>query len=93
MMWKAIGWNGEPTEESSQVPSDLEFKIHFEDLLNPSNLVESEPVQFNVHIPLLDDAIEPEKTEKASKSLHANKSYISVNIGFIKVLPGEWIFN
>ena len=90
-MWKAIGWNGEPTEESSQVPSDLEFKIHFEDLLNPSNLDESVPVQSNVHIPLLDNEIEPEEIEKARKSLNSNKGYIGVDIGFLKVLPGEWI--
>ena len=41
-IWKAIGWNGELTDHSpsSQKPTDNEFKIHFEKLLNPDETEE-----------------------------------------------------
>ena len=81
MIWKAIGWNGELTEESSEVPSDLEFKIHFEELLNPVGLEDSETVQSNINIPLLDNAIDSKEVEEAVSSLNGNKSYIGVDTG------------
>ena len=91
MMWKAIGWNGEPKEESSQAPSDLEFKIHFEELLNPMGLDDTVIVESNVNIPLLDDVIETKEVEEAIASLNSNKSYVGVDTGFLKILPIGWI--
>ena len=91
MIWKAIGWNGEPVEESSQMPSDNEFKIHFEELLNPPGIEEAEMIDSEVNIPLLDDTISTEEVTDAISSLNSNKSYIGVDAGFLKLLPANWM--
>jgi hypothetical protein len=91
LIWKAIGWNGELAEESSQVPSDNEFKVHFEQLLNPIGIEEAEMIDSGVNIPLLDDEIQLEEVEVGIKSMNANKSYIGVDAGFLKLLPMSWI--
>ena len=82
MIWKAIGWNGELTEESNEVPSDHEFKIHFEELLFFIHLDWMTVIQFNL---LLDNAIDSKEVEEAVSSLNGNKSYIGVDAGFLKV--------
>ena len=91
LIWKVIGWNGLLVEESSQVPSDNEFKMHFEELLNPIGIEEIEMIDSGVSIPLLDDVIEPEEVERGINSLNANKGYIGVDAGFLKLLPMSWI--
>ena len=59
-IWEAIGWNGELLEsDETSVPSDEEFKMHFEKLLNPEDLEETEHICVNdsPYIPILDDQI------------------------------------
>ena len=34
-IWKSIGWNGSIEDAKVDVPSDEDFRIHFEHLLNP----------------------------------------------------------
>ena len=91
LIWKAIGWNGELAEESSQMPNDIEFKIHFEQLLNPPGVEEPDMIDSGVDVPSLDDEIVPGEVKLAINSMNANKAYIGVDAGFLKLLPMSWI--
>ena len=58
MEWKIL-------EESTQGPSDLEFKIHVEELIHLFRLEESKDMKSNVNILILDDANESKEVEEA----------------------------
>ena len=92
-IWKAIGWDGGLDEEVSSSPTDEEFKIHFEELLNPENLEESEiiDVSDSPYIPILDDAITEQEVVESASSFSDNKSYVGVTPGIFSCLPAVWI--
>ena len=55
-IWKAINWNGIISEKDSIQPEDGQFKIHFENLLNPnSNDASESDFEDSPHIPVLDN--------------------------------------
>ena len=97
-IWNRIGWNGsignEP-ESCTSPPSDHEFKLHFEDLLNPAD---AEPIQSpNIqcpYLPVTDDAITPQEVEEAISTIKPDKSGGPSGIppGVLKALPINWIW-
>ena len=59
-LWKAIDWKGEcsTTKENSSCPTESEFQIHLERLLNPPDLSEEVNISdASPTIPILDDEI------------------------------------
>ena len=93
-IWKAIGWNGELTDLSAttQKPSDNEFKIHFEKLLNPDDVEEEFVIPETCEdVPSLDSKITQDEVEDAIKAAKKDKGYIGVDPGFLKILPVTWI--
>ena len=93
-IWKAIGWNGEVLDsDESSVPSDEEFKMHFEQLLNPEELEETEMIDINdsPYIPILDDQITVNEVIIAASKFNDNKSYVGATPGIFRCLPTAWI--
>ena len=63
MIWKSINWKGNLQIENKEMPSDEQFKEHFENLLNPSDEQSTQSDETNnddlehlPYTPLLDDA-------------------------------------
>ena len=69
-IWKSIGWNGDVDETQKEAPSDEEFKIHFEQLLNPQEMVADDlhDTSDSPYIPILDDPIEQIEIMEAAES-------------------------
>ena len=79
-------------------PSDSEFKEHFEALLNPEGLeeLELEHVYSNVHVPVLDNPIEPIEVDHVIKHQLKSKKGCrpdGLSPGIFKLLPVQWIFH
>ena len=81
-IWRSIGWNGVIEEMNAVTPADQEFKMHFEQLLNPPKLHDEE--QFDTsdcpYIPILDDPIEEVEVIEAAESSKESKSFIGGQI-------------
>ena len=92
-IWKSIGWDGGIDEKQAEQPSDEEFKIHFEQLLNPPGNEDEEPldVSDSPYVPLLDDPIEEEEVEEAAKTCKESKSFIGITPAIFKCFPTVWI--
>ena len=72
LIWKSIGWNGDVDTSCSVSPTDEEFKIHFEDLLNPDGVENCEiDVSDAPTIPILDDLITPVEVVEAADLLQS----------------------
>ena len=58
-IWKSINWDGSIDEMTAIAPSDEEFKLHFENLLNPQSTEYEDvtDVSDSPFIPVLDDPI------------------------------------
>lgn len=71
-VWKATSWKGDfgadKNEEHSTCPSDEEFKVHFERVLNPTTTPPPLYVNTVVTIPVLDDPISPLEVESQIES-------------------------
>ena len=91
-IWKAIGWDGGLDEKVFDTPSDAEFKVHFEDLLNPESLEQSEIIDTtdSPYIPVLDDEITVREVIESASSSNENKSYVGVSPGIFKCLSPAW---
>ena len=97
-LWRAIDWKGEfnPAPDKEK-PSDLEFQVHLEKLLNPADLEdEAWPTlnENNVTIPLLDDPIsQAETTYAMHKQLKPGKQAgpDGNSPGTFHLLPATWI--
>ena len=94
ILWQAINWNGAISNDPRNGPSEDEFKLHFEDLLNPSNLA---PLQFHprnppVYLPVTDDRIQPGEVLHAIKKLKMSCSGGTSGIppGLLKWLPDNY---
>lgn len=76
-VWKAISWKGDfETSESSStdLPSDEEFKRHFEGVLN--SLPDAPPphVSTGVTVPVLDDPVSTAEAENQFKRMKVDKA-------------------
>ena len=95
-LWRAIDWKGEfdPTPEKEK-PSDEEFQVHLEQLLNPADLDDFWPtVEHQVSIPLLDDPIaEKECTDVIYKQVKPGKQAgpDGNSPGTFHLLPAQWL--
>ena len=71
MLWRAINWKGQymANDLSDETPSDMEFKQHFEKLLNPDSLQELDlsDMESNFNIPLLDKPVDPAEVDYVIK--------------------------
>ena len=97
-IWRAINWKGElatHTDHSNMRPKDIDFKLHFEHLLNPSNLEPLDPdlVTTNITVPVLDDPISVNEVIEAIKGLKSNKASgpDGVSPGVFKCMPDSWV--
>ena len=92
-IWKSIGWDGSIEEPQVDTPSDGDFKLHFEQLLNPAGIEEGEPfdVSDSPYIPLLDDPIEVVEVIEAADTCKESKSFIGVTPAIFTCLSMPWI--
>ena len=68
-IWKSIGWNGGINDaSSSSSPTDEEFRVHFEDLLNPTTDGANDEIDVSdlPTIPVLDGPITPVEVVEAA---------------------------
>ena len=97
LLWAAINWNGNfDRDPLDGAPSDDEFQVHLEQLLNPSNInpAELHEIQSDIHIPVLDEPIRLSEVEHAIKNqVKPRKSCgpDGVSPGVFKLLPATWI--
>ena len=91
-IWKAIGWDGGIDDKVSSAPSDEEFKIHFEELLNPESLEESDVIDVgdSPYIPILDDEITVREVVESASTFSENKSYVGITPGIFKCFSPAW---
>ena len=93
-IWKAINWKGSITDVDDKQPDDVQFKLHFEKLLNPSP-VTVEPyidVCASPYIPVLDDPFTLQELDTVTKMLKKDKSYTGLCPGLFSSLPIIWLF-
>ena len=94
-IWKSIGWNGNISEisSSSSSPTDEEFRVHFENLLNPTTGCTSDEIDVSdlPTIPVLDDPITPVEVVEAASECKESKSFIGVTPAIFRCLPPIWI--
>ena len=92
-IWKSIGWNGSIDTSSSISPSDEEFRVHFEDLLNPDTGDNTDDIDVSDSpiIPVLDDPISPVEVAEAASECKEAKSFIGVTPAIFSCLPATWI--
>ena len=92
-IWKSIGWDGGIEEAQVEIPSDEDFKIHFEQLLNPPQSENEDPVDVSdaPYIPLLDDPIEEVEVVEAAESCKESKSFVGITPAIFQCLPSIWI--
>ena len=97
-IWKAIGWDGKcDPQKTSETPSEQDFKLHFEKLLNPTeaNPTMSPDLHESPYIPITDDPISAAEVEEAIHQTKGNKSggISGISPGLLKLLPSSWIFS
>lgn len=100
-MWRAINWRGElslPSREPSEaaIPSEYEFKEHFEGVCNPPALLVPNfgGLQSDVlYIPVLDNPMLPQEVQNQVQRLKCDKACgpDGVPPGIFKLLPPVWI--
>ena len=92
-IWKSIGWDGTLEEKQVDKPSDEEFRMHFENLLNPpvTEPLETVDISNSPHVPNLDDPIDEKEVEEAAKSSKESKSFIGMTPAIFKCFPTIWI--
>ena len=92
-IWNSINWNGSIDTSSSTSPSDNEFRMHFEELLNPVTGVNDNEIDVSdlPYIPVLDDPISPEEVCKAANECKETKGFIGVTPAIFGCLPVTWI--
>ena len=95
-VWKAISWKGDlEAYESDSVdrPSDDDFKVHFERVLNPDPAPPAPLVTAGVSIPVLDDPILPVEVDNQIKKMKVDKACgpDGVSPGLLTILPPVWL--
>ena len=98
-VWRAINWKGEWSDATNQTtagPTDDDFKIHFESLLNPpGNNGDIIPTDYTTitSIPILDDPISVNEVTEQVHKMKPDKACgpDGVSPGLLSLLPGQWI--
>ena len=93
-IWQAIGWSGslKDGDNNGISPSDNEFKIHFETLLNPNPEETTEiDVSESPYVPLLDDPFNPNEVHHAIRKVK-NKGYLGVATGLFRWISQPLLF-
>lgn len=95
-VWKAINWKGDI--EASDVgndnrPSDSDFKVHFERLLNSDPTPPTPHLVTDVTIPVLDDPISTLEVQRKIRKLNVKKASgpDGLSPGILTMLPPTWI--
>ena len=83
-IWRAINCDGSIEEKNGDIPSDVDFKLHFEKLLDPGNddNIETLDVTDSPYIPILDDAFTDNEMMKVVKTFKEKKLYRDYNRNF-----------
>ena len=90
-IWKAINWKGTISENYETQPEDGQFKVHFENLLNPNGNDTSESdLENSPHIPVLDNPFTLPEMDVALKQLKIGKSYTGLCLGLLIQLSLKW---
>lgn len=95
-IWASINWLGKVGKISdSKAPSETEFKLHFESLLNPSGVekLTQDMAGDCPSMPITDSPFTPYETDLAIRRLKNNKSggLSGIPPGFLKLLTPNWI--
>ncbi len=95
-LWNAIGWNGtfEYPRDEKLSPSDYEFKVYFQNLLNPDGVAINLNIpDVNMYVPLLDDMFMLDEVEKVVKKLKSNKAagINGIPQDIFKFLSDDWL--
>ena len=96
-VWRAVNWKGEidVNNPRDMCPSDEEFRIHLEAVLNPDVETVSGVSQMatNVSIPVLDGPILPDQVEQQIKKMKPDKACGPDGLppGVFSLLPVQWI--
>ena len=97
-LWKAIDWKGQfnpvpPAEDNK--PSENEFQVHLEKLLNPDHEnINSDLSNYHVRIPVLDDKIETKEVKEVLVSQVKGDKGCGPDgnsPGAFKLLPEQWV--
>ena len=96
-MWRAINWNGNlELNETWDTPSEKDFKLHFENLLNPNHDETLDLVSScsGPSIPITDDPITFDEIKEAAKSCNSTSSGgpSGIPCGVFKFLPDARIY-
>ena len=74
LIWKSINWKGEICDKEAEKPSDEQFNVHFENLLNFNTDNHPEPTLNDApYIPLLDDPFTLLEIETVIKDMKVGK--------------------
>ena len=94
-IWRAIDWQGQYSDAKQPDcrPSDQDFKVFYEELLNPPGEGTLIDCQTQIYIPVLDDEIEVEEVSSQVRRLKVDKASGPDGIcpGVVKILPVQWI--
>ena len=94
-IWKTINWKGDLERKNDNEHSSTEFKIHFENLLNPPNVPSVNEIEFSdcPYIPVLDDPISTYELNSCIKGIISNKAsdINGISPGLFKLLYTSWL--
>lgn len=95
-VWKAINWKGElegVKNDMDILPSDEDFKTHFESVLNPSPAPPPPQIGTDVTIPVLDDPISPQEVDCQIRKMKVDKACgpDGLTPGVFSLLPLHWV--
>ncbi len=98
LLWNAINWKGEVRGTQRESPSDEEFRIHFEELLNPlqQEEVTMPDINTNLRVPVVDDPIDTSEVDFVlTKQLKAASGSGPDGIPpvILSSLPAAWIIS
>ena len=93
-IWNSIDWNGNiKNDDNEKLPTDIEFKEHFEKLLDQKEQSVEESFELD-DVPFveeLDGPITTEEVQTAIKTCKESKSYIGVTPAIFECLPVVWM--
>ena len=97
-VWKPIDWKNNYSASANGdgiLPSAAEFRDHFEKILNPTRVIETElpDLRTKVSIPVLDEHISPLEVHNQVKRMNVDKACGPDGIprGVFSLLHTQWI--
>ncbi|MPC59118.1 hypothetical protein E2C01_053133 [Portunus trituberculatus] len=93
LIWKSVNWKGDIVNDCVEMPSEQQFKVHFEELLNAadSGMLENIEMENLPYIPVLDDPFTPNELEQTLNGMNVMKSYSRLCPGIVRRLPASWL--